>query len=167
MSKIIFSSLAILAIIAGSLVIAQQGSFPLPPAPPSTSSFASELPDREIDDRVRLFFSNLTGVSSTAFEDLLKGGPLSSALDATKLSEIKLQFETIKQQLGTYRSNERIDSKFVGKDVIVTRYLYKGDHAPMVWYFTFYRSSSTSAWFVISLRFDTNIEYVAATINNN
>lgn len=126
--------------------------------------------DREIEDRVRLFFSNLTTGSSAAFDDILKGGPLGASLDSAKLAELKSQFDAAKPQLGSYRSNERIDLKPIGKDLVVARYLYKGEFSPMVWYFTFYRapttstSAMTSLWFVISLRFDTDVEAVAMTM---
>lgn len=137
---------------------------------PTSFPAAYESSDREIEDRIRLFFSNLTAGSSTAFDDLLKGGPLGASLDAAKLSELKSQFESAKSQLGAYRSNERIDLKPIGKDLVVARYLYKGEFSPMVWYFTFYRApttgatATTSLWFIISLRFDTNIEGVAMSL---
>ncbi|MGL4943216.1 MAG: hypothetical protein ACRC46_08490 [Thermoguttaceae bacterium] len=173
------ATLTVLAVtvLVSTMVLAQPFT---PPATSSTGSMPTTSPpatfpgyessDREIEDRVRLFFSNLTAGSPTAFDDLLKGGPLGASLDAAKLAELKSQFEAAKPQLGVYRSNERIDLKPIGKDLVVARYLYKGEFSPMVWYFTFYRApttgatATTSLWFVISLRFDTNIEAVAMSL---
>ena len=62
---------------------------------------------------------------------------------------------------------EQFDAQKIGRDIVIMRYLYKGDTIPVVWYFTFYRPPSKStpessltppAWHCIGVRFDTDLE---------
>ena len=67
---------------------------------------------------------------------------------------------------GDYRGSERIFAKSIGKDLVLLKYLYKCEHYPIVWHFTYYRTAqtaepTTSKWIVIAVRFDTDLELLA------
>lgn len=68
---------------------------------------------------------------------------------------------------------EQFDAQKIGRDIVIMRYLYKGDTIPVVWYITFYRppskitsesSLTPPTWHCIGVRFDTNLEPL---LNNN
>jgi hypothetical protein len=51
----------------------------------------------------------------------------------------------------------------IGRDLVLLRYLYKGENFPVVWYFTFYRTTAAGetgpgTWRTIAVRFDTDLE---------
>jgi hypothetical protein len=53
---------------------------------------------------------------------------------------------------------ERLDTKLVGSDLILMRYLCKSETHPVIWYFTFYRSPNTRNWNCLGIRFDTDYD---------
>ena len=102
------------------------------------------------------------GQAQAAFTDLLSGSPLlkqESALAKLIDQTAKL---TASEKYGAYRSHERIRLRTIGRDLVLLRYLYKCENYPIVWYFTFYRTSPAAAtapsWRVISVRFDTDLD---------
>lgn len=145
------------------------------PTGTTSGSLAAENEYRDLEKRIETFFGELQAASSAGkpFEDLLKGGPLSR--ETEMFAEMGKSLGTIQQQFGAYRSNEQISVRTFGKqkDLLIMRYLYKCEHHPVVWYFTFYRSSppSTSTtpgagaatttggnWNIIGIRFDTDLD---------
>jgi len=122
-----------------------------------------------LDARVRPFLEAVSqqGDTQKAYDDLLRG----SALLLKKSDEVKALVERTNQlqtKFGRYRNFERIDARAVGKDLVVMKYLYKCEDYPVVWYFTFYRPPARneappedSAWRVIIVRFDTELERLA------
>lgn len=118
------------------------------------------------DLRVKAFLDNLsnkqTPVEQT-FETLLKGGPLAGKKQA--IEALVARSAELESRYGQFRAAERIETKRIGNDVLLVKYLYKCDNFPVVWYFTFYRdqrpataTSTTRSWSVIAVRFDTEIE---------
>lgn len=145
------------------------------PTGSTAGGLATENEYRDLEKKIETFFEELQGASLTGkpFEDLLKGGPLSR--ETEMFAEMSKSLGTIQQQFGAYRSNEQISVRTFGKqkDLLVMRYLYKCEHHPVVWYFTFYRSSSPSTsttpvagtatttvgnWSIIGIRFDTDLD---------
>lgn len=131
---------------------------------------AADSAFRESEEKVEAFFLNLAASPSKAFEDLLKGGPLAGSGATGSTDSLRMKLSTVANQFGRYHGHERIDAKLIGSDLILMRYLYKCDKFPIVWYFTFYRTptsvatastSGGSAWMVIGIRFDTNLEVLA------
>ena len=122
-----------------------------------------------LDARVRPFLEAISqqGDTQKAYDELLRGSPLLSK----KSDEVKTLVERTNQlqtRFGRYRSFERIDARAVGKDLAVMTYLYKCEDYPVAWHFTFYRpparneaGAEESAWRVIIVRFDTELERLA------
>ncbi|MEX0937511.1 MAG: hypothetical protein WDZ59_06590 [Pirellulales bacterium] len=117
------------------------------------------VPDT-LHQRIHNLFEDLAlGRAESAFDTLLRGSPLEDrSNDVQRLAE---RAQQLKDTYGAYQSHERITSKKVGSDVAVVKYLYKCADSPVVWYFTFYRPSTSEAWNVISVRFDTDLELLA------
>jgi hypothetical protein len=118
------------------------------------------------EPKITLFFSTLQkGNISTAFDELLRSGPLSTAATSTPALELQTRVDEMQTQFGNIRSWERFDSKQVGTYVTLVRYVLLYDNYPVIWTFTFYRkpssassiSASTPTWEVVELHCDTNM----------
>ncbi len=140
------------------LVLAVFAYVPLGAQP---TSFGPE-PTKELDEKVKLFFDDiLNGNASKAFNELLRASSGNETL-----SGMKTKLDDVKTQFGEFREYEKIDTHAIGKDLVVVRYLLKCDKYPVIWTFTFYRcplgagalSTTPSQWFVVGLRFDTNLD---------
>ena len=135
------------------------------------STPADSAIETSLDNRISTFYKDLNSGSTArpAFEELFRDGSVgvrtpSEAIDTmiTKYSELK------NSDVGMLQSHERIDTKWIGKDLIIMTYLFKHENVPVVWYFTFYRSprsagstgvvANQSSWNAIGVRFDTNLE---------
>ena len=123
---------------------------------------SSTDPGKELDERVRRFFGEvLAGNGPKAFDDLL-----GSSTERESLADVKKKLEDIRIRFGNFRDYERLNVTPVGEDIVFVRYLLKCDQHPVVWTFTFYRrppetgslSTSSNLWFIIGLRFDTNLD---------
>lgn len=112
-------------------------------------------------ERVDAFFSEIsatTTVPTKPFETLVKGGPLEGGVVGGDLEKLKHGFDLLKKKYGRYVEHELIKETPVGNDLVIMQYLYKCEDHPIVWYFTFYRTTKSSQnWFVIDVRFDTNL----------
>ena len=114
--------------------------------------------------RVSRFFEDVSmGKSQEAYSALLSGSPLFKQADAVK--ELVQRTDELKTKYGRFRAFERVSVKRVGKDLTLMKYLYKCEAFPVVWYFTFYRTSApgesgteTATWRVVIVRFDTQLE---------
>ena len=101
--------------------------------------------------------------TETALKDMISGGPLEKQTEAIKSLSTKIR--GLESKYGACRGVDRIDARRLGKDVVLTRYLYKCEKFPVVWYFTYYRdfkrtdlAPETESWILIAVRFDTDIE---------
>jgi hypothetical protein len=84
------------------------------------------------------------------------------------LKQLTDKTKQLQTEYGRYRGYEQIAAKRIGEDLVLLRYLYKCEHFPVVWYFTFYRTSTpgeplrgSGDWRVITVRFDTKLELLA------
>lgn len=121
-----------------------------------------------LDGKIKQFLETVAGgEAQTAYQKLLAGSQLAKQTDAVKGLVEKTR--ELKARYGEYRSFERVAAKRIGSDLVILKYLYKCEHYPVVWYFTFYRtpqrsesaSTSSGAWLVVIVRFDTELEKLA------
>jgi len=104
--------------------------------------------------------------AQVAYTELLAGSPLARQAEALKALIEKT--DGLDEKYGKYRSFERIRIKPIGRELVLLRYLYKCENFPVVWYFTFYRTTAPgetgpAAWRVVTVRFDTNLERLGET----
>jgi hypothetical protein len=120
--------------------------------------------DSDLDSRIQTFFMTLqrTTISTSAFDELLRGSPLGS-LDADQRSGLRSKVDDLKKDFGEIINWEEYESKQIGKDVRLVRYILKYEHYPVIWTFAFYRkpttssSSLTASWVLVKLEFDTEL----------
>jgi hypothetical protein len=136
-----------------------------------SAAFGQEKPDPVLDlldGRVKQFLEAVSmGEQQSAYQKLLAGSPLAKQTEAVKTLVEKTQ--GLKPKYGEYRTFERIAAKRVGSDLVLLKYLYKCEHFPVIWYFTFYRTpqriegagETVGAWRVVIVRFDTDLERLA------
>ena len=143
---------------------------------------AAQEPDNTVDPEIVMldkkvfeFFADLQisgsleEKSKHAFQEvLLKGSTqlLKKEKQPAFQALIKKTDALLKEKYGKYRGSERISAKSIGKDLVLLTYLYKCEHYPIVWRFTFYRKATNaeptaSQWIVIAVRFDTDLELLA------
>lgn len=127
-----------------------------------TSVLAQDDPLPGLQKRIDGFFLALTADDAEpkgAFDELLAGSPLEKSDDIKKLVEEVRKFD---DRYGEFLEAEQVSAKRVGKDLVLLKYLYKGQKFPVVWHFAFYRAPSKTpasrTWAVILLRFDTRVE---------
>ena len=128
-------------------------------------------PDLEmLRSRVGNFFEAVSvgGRTQAAYQELLVGSPLLK--QAKQVDALVTQTDQLHERFGPYRDFEPIAARRVGKDLVLLRYLYKCEHFPVVFYFTFYRTprgepptETSNNWRVIIVRFDTELELLAWT----
>lgn len=147
-------------VLGGALLLLLLASTAHLPVGAQSTSLATESA-KEPEEKVRLFFEDIRDdKASKAFADLLRG----SSASTEQVTEMKTKLDDVKKQCGTFRKFEKIGVKPVGEDLVFVRYLLKCDRYPFLGTFTFYRrptesgSLSTAPWFVIGLRFDTNLD---------
>lgn len=106
------------------------------------------------------------GQTQAAYDELLRGSLLITQTKAVEALVAKTG--QIPEQYGKYRAFEPVDSKQIGNDLVLMRYLYKCENFPVVWYFTFYRTpapveltAENGTWRVITVRFDTRLDQLA------
>lgn len=136
----------------------------------STATAAQEAPDPVAEllaARVSLFLETVSrGQAQEAYGELLRGSQLITQTDA--LEALIQQTGQIETTYGEYREFEPVETKRIGGDLVLMRYLYKCESFPVVWYFTFYRTpargetaADSDAWRVIAVRFDTRLDRLA------
>jgi hypothetical protein len=118
---------------------------------------------KELDDKIRLFFDQLisSGNTTNAFENLLLQSPLSSS--SAPAAEMRTKLDETKKHVGEFLAYELYQVKPIGKDIVLMRFILKGEYYPVVWTFTFYRKpslqgSTGTSWQLIELRFDSNLD---------
>jgi hypothetical protein len=114
-------------------------------------------------ETVEAFFVQLTGPmpdAERAVREIIGDSPLKDRTDDVK--KLIDQAQSLDARVGVYKQHELVSSRNVGSDLVFLRYLYKGDKFPVLWHFTFYRTSGAGGlkrdWMLISLRFDTKVE---------
>jgi hypothetical protein len=119
----------------------------------------SDTDTSQMQLRVQGFFDTITAqsISPDAFQNAYQRmfpGPLSQ-----DIQDMILKTEEIMK--GTRWTSEFLDRKNVGKDMILMRYLCKSETHPVIWYFTFYRSQTSTTpgtWNCLGIRFDTDYD---------
>ncbi len=124
-----------------------------------------------LDARVKEFLDKVAAdQSQQAYKDLFSGNPL---FDSNKRSDALTNLigktAELKTNFGECLEVERLSAKKVGSRLVVLRYLCHCERFPVVWYFVFYRPlqrrdtvvQPSSSWYVISVRFDTDLERLA------
>jgi len=118
-----------------------------------------------LDAKITSFLEGVSvGQSQNAYHELLADSQLAKQDQALK--DLVTQTIELHDKYGEYRGFEQIAAKRVDKDLVLLKYLYKCEHFPVVWYFTFYRAPAKSPpedgdWRVIIVRFDTELELLA------
>ena len=137
----------------------------------ASAALGQEKPDPVLDlldGKVKQFLEAVSmGEPQSAYQRLLAGSPLAKQTEAVKSLVEKTQ--DLKTRYGEYRTFERIAAKRVGSDLVLLKYLYKCEHFPVIWYFTFYRTpqriesaaETAGAWRVVIVRFDNDLERLA------
>ena len=134
------------------------------PAGAQTQPAAGATGEQELDTRITTFFRTLqTGTSALAFATLLHDSPLSS--DSTLVAALVNNVDNMNTQFDGILSWERHpDSKTIGSDIIVIRYILKYNEYPVIWSFAFYRKPPRTAvtgptpnWVLVELQFDTKL----------
>lgn len=123
---------------------------------------AQDDPLPGLQKRIDAFFVALTmdgAEPKSAFDELLVGSPLEKSDDVKKLVDEVRKFD---DRYGDFLETEQVSARRIGKDLVLMKYLYKGQKFPVVWHFAFYRAPSKAApsraWTVILVRFDTRVE---------
>jgi hypothetical protein len=140
----------------------------------SLSSLQAQTPDNAtmtaLHERVTTFLGALGDRTTArrAVEQIVEAGPLEQQTNTTKLIE---QVEQFSSRYGLYLESERVAARAVGRDLVILTYLYKTDQFPVIWRFTFYRppspTSSTSAWRVVAISFDTNYQLLELSVGED
>ena len=138
--------------------------FQFPPAGAQTQSLVDTSRDHEFEPRIQTFFRTLQGGhSQLAFDGLLHQSPLNLG-DPQAVADSRSRVDEMRTQFGEILHWERFESKQIGEDVVLVRYVLKYDHYPVVWTFTLYRKptvtpsiSNPNPWLLVELHFDTNL----------
>ena len=141
-------------------------SLRLLPAGAQSPSLTETGREYEADVKIRAFFDSLIRGNSTAYDELLRQSPFGSSDAVQAVTELRNKVEELQTQVGGILAYEKYDTKRVGEDVFLVRYILKYEQAPVIWTFTFYRkpalttsiSSPNSAWMFIQLNFDADIK---------
>ena len=145
------------------------------PVDAQTTPVADPASERELDMRIQTFFRALGKVNSSALEEFLRRSVFStSGMDSPSVEQLRIEIDKAKTEFGEIIDFERIESKQIGTDVFVIRYILKYEQHPVMWKFTFYRKpSSTSGlttpsipsplatpnpWVLIDLRFNIDMD---------
>lgn len=141
------------------LLFTRAVSFAQEPMSPDTAAEVKTLESR-VDDFFRSLTTKSLGGPERAVRQIVDNGPLKERND--DISKLIEQALTLDQKYGPYTGHERVQAKSVGSDLIVLRYLYKGEKFPVVWCFTFYRAAPVGGisrdWTLIALKFDAKVE---------
>ena len=118
-----------------------------------------------LDIRIGSFFETLKrGNPPSAFEELLLQSPLGSASAGSQISELQNQVGELRKDFGDILNWDKYETKWLGEDVAVVRYILKYEQCPVLWSFAFYRMPAstpsmtmTNPWVLVALHFDTSL----------
>ncbi len=124
----------------------------------------STAPETALDNKIQLFFDTLSkGNTEKAVTDLFRNSPM--VFGHESMAETTEKIDAVWKEFGEYKGFDWIDTKTVGNDLVIVRYLMKCEKHPIIWTFTFYRTSPpgmtsdlTYSWKVIGARFDVDLE---------
>ena len=107
------------------------------------------------------FFNALRSNSALAFDELLREGPLGNPEAAEKRNKLQNHTDELKTRCGTIVRREQYETKPIGEDIVLVRYILKYEQYPVVWTFTFYRKTTASSsvvqpssWVIVALDFE-------------
>jgi len=119
----------------------------------------------EFDARILVFFDALAMRNSTsAFNELLRSSPLGTPDASESLTAMQSRIDELQTQFGNILLWEKLDTKRIGSNIVLVRYVLMYDHYPTVWTFTFYRKPTTSTtlttpgWVLVELHFETDMK---------
>ena len=118
-----------------------------------------------LDTRITTFFRALQQEGATAstsvFTDFLGQSPLGS--DESQVTTLRRDVNALIGQFGDILHWERYDTRQIGTNTIVIRYVLLYDQYPVIWSFAFYRKPSLTPginpnpWTLVGLQFDPNL----------
>ena len=121
------------------------------------------------DTKILPFFEALRrgGNSSPAFDELLLGSPLGAPEASMQLTDLRRRVEGLQPEFGNILTQEKIETKQIGANITLVRYVLMYEHYPVVWTFAFYRkppattsvtTSTSTPWVLVELHFDTDLK---------
>jgi hypothetical protein len=124
---------------------------------PSTDE-AAQL--QRLDAQLKDFFNELSQSQvDEAYRRLLNGTRIAQQQQA--VAQLQEKTRRLPELYGPMQSVEQFDTTRLGRSVVMLKYLYNCERYPVVWYFTYYRSSGSSPWKLIAVRFDTDLTAAA------
>ena len=120
--------------------------------------------EQGLDARITDFFTSLKrGNLASAFDELLQQSAFASPSAEPQVSEYKKEAERAGRQFGEIQNWERFESRQIGSDIVLVRFILKYDRHPVMWTFLYYRKPSSTlsvtspgTWELFQLYFDTN-----------
>ena len=117
-----------------------------------------------LDARIQDFFTTLKrGNHTSALEELLQQSSYDFSSAESHMTDLRKEVEKAGTQFGEMQNWEKYETKQIGSDIILVRYILKYDRHPVMWTFLFYRKppgtlsmTSPRTWELIQLYFDTN-----------
>jgi hypothetical protein len=115
-----------------------------------------------IEDFFKAFNNPMAGPEQ-AFNVLVGKGPLKDKDKSEDLTSLIAKASKLETRYGRYTGHDFASAKMVGNDLVILRYLYKGERFPVIWHFYYYRpgngtSLTAKDWNLIEIRFDTNLD---------
>ena len=104
-------------------------------------------------------FNNAAVGPEQAFKTLVGNGPLKSKNE--ELTGLIDKATKLEGRYGRHTGHDIASVKTVGSDLVILRYLYRGERFPVVWHFYYYRTGNGAMpreWNLIEIRFDTNLD---------
>ena len=133
------------------------------PADIQAQTITTASMERELDARIETFFTSLSrGTSSTAFEETLRLSTLGTSSADPAIQEMRSRVDSMRSQFGNILHWEKYETKRIGEDVILIRYLLKYDIHPVMWTFSYYRKPTgpsivNNPWLLVGLHFETDV----------
>ena len=148
-------------------------AFRLVPVDAQTPPVTDPASERELELRIQTFFRTLTRGNAPALDELLRRSVFSSpGMDFPSVEQLRGNIDKAKTDFGDIIDFERIETRRVGEDIFVFRYILKYEKHPVMWTFTFYRKPSGTSttpspspalttpnpWLLIKLGFTPNVD---------
>src|SRR3989338_7198113 len=102
------------------------------------SAAIDEIP-QDVEVFIQTFFQKLTSGEAEAAVRLVESKMANPDESTFKRQSLILDLTNIEKLFGKYAGSEKLYSEYRGKDLLEVRYLYKGENAPLVFYFNFYK----------------------------
>lgn len=123
--------------------------------------------DSQLERQVNAFYEGvMAGGPNDAYDRLLAGTQIGARDELVR--DLKTKTGELESRYGRYRGFERLETRRLGQDLVLLRYVLKCENYPVLWHFTFYRATPATDgtslrdnWKLISLKFDTQFEQFA------